>query len=73
LQQSEDLTPRQVRLGLAGIEALAEEVQKPNEKRNGKRILENGQIILDVANKATDLVQKLAPYLPVIIALVEGI
>jgi hypothetical protein len=34
LQQSQDLTPRQVRQGVADVEALAVEVEKPEEKRN---------------------------------------
>lgn len=41
-QQSQDLTKRQVKDGLAGIEALAFEVQKPEEKRNWKSVLDCG-------------------------------
>lgn len=71
LQQSEDLTPREVKLGLADIEALAVEVQKPDEQRNWKSVLDSGQKVLDIAGKATDLAKKLAPYTPAIIALIE--
>jgi hypothetical protein len=72
LQQSEDLTPRQVKEGLAGIEGLAVEVEKPEAKRNWKSVLDCGQAVLGIASKATDLGQKLARYTPAIIALVEN-
>jgi hypothetical protein len=71
LQQSEDLTPRQVKEGLAGIESLALEVQKPEAKRNWKAVLDCGESILSAAEKATDLAQKLASHTPAVIALVE--
>jgi hypothetical protein len=69
--QSEDLTPRQVKEGLADIEALAVEVQKPEPGRNWKSILESGQKIFDIAGKATDLAHKLARYTPAVVELVE--
>ncbi len=65
-QQSEDLTKRQVKEGLAGIEALAVEVQKPEAKRNWKSVLDYGQTVLTIAGKAGDVAPKLAPYLPAI-------
>ena len=71
LQQSQDLTPRQVKEGLTGIEALAVEVQKPEVKRNWKSVLDYGQSVLAIADKATDLAHKLAPYTPAIATLVE--
>ena len=71
LQQSEDLSPRQVKEGLAAIEALAVEVEKPEEKWNWKSVLECGQRALEVAGRAVDLGAKLAPYTPTIVALVE--
>lgn len=61
LQRSEDLTPRQVKQGLAGIEALAVEVEKPEGRRNWKAVLAYGQAVLDVAGKATDLGRSLRP------------
>ena len=72
LQQSEDLTPRQVKDGLAGIEGLAEEVQKPEPSRNWKSILKNRQAVLDIAGKAVDLGEKLARYTPAVVALVDN-
>ena len=70
-KQSEELTRREAKEGLAGIEALAVEVQKPVEKRNWKSVLECGRAVLAIADKATDLAHKLAPYLPSIVGLVE--
>ena len=55
LQQSQDLAPNQVRQGVADVEALAVEVEKPEEKRNWKSVLEYGQRVLDLAGKAVDL------------------
>ncbi len=69
--QSEDLTPRQVKNGLSKIETLAVEVQKPEDKRNWKSVLDCGQAVLDIADKATDLAQKLAPYTPAIVVLMD--
>jgi hypothetical protein len=71
LQESEDLTPRQVKEGLVGIKALAVEVEKPENKRNWKSILDYGQAVLAVADKAVDLGHKLAPYTPAIATLVD--
>jgi hypothetical protein len=71
LQQSQDLTPRQLTEGTADIEALAVEVEKPEEKRNWKAVLEYGQKVLDVAAKAVDLGAKLAPYTPAILTLTD--
>lgn len=69
LQQSEELSPRQVKEGLELIKAVAVEVSKPEAKRDWKSILEQGNAILKLANKATDLTDKLAHYTPAIIAL----
>ena len=71
LQQSQDLTPRQVRQGVVDIEALAVEAEKPEEKRNWKAVLERGQAILELASKAVDLGEKLAPYTPAILTLMD--
>ena len=70
-QESMELRGRQVQEGLAGIEVLASEVEKSEKERNWKAILDNGGKVLDIAGKATDLVSKLAPYTPHIVALVE--
>lgn len=72
LQQSQDLSPNQVRQAVADVEALAAEVEKPEERRNWKTVLDTGQKILDVAGKATDLAGKLAPYLPAVAGLIEA-
>jgi hypothetical protein len=66
-QQSEELSPRQVKEGLAHIEAVAVEVSKSEVKRNWKTVLESGNAILELTNKATDLAKKLAPYTPVVV------
>jgi hypothetical protein len=71
LQKSEDLTPREVKEGLAHIEAVAVEVQKPEAKRDWKAVLERGNAILELTNKATDLAGKIAQYTPAIIALMD--
>jgi hypothetical protein len=70
-QRSEELKGREVKEGLARIEALAVEVQKPEEKRNWKSVLDCGQAVLSIADKATDLAHKLAPYTPAVVALME--
>jgi hypothetical protein len=71
LPQSEDLTPRQVKEGLAGIEGLAEEFRKPELKRNWKAVLAYGQAILEIVGRATDLAQKLSPYTGAVARLME--
>lgn len=57
-RESEELTQRQVKEGLAGIEALAVEVRKPEAKRNWRSVLDCGQVVLAIADKATDLAHK---------------
>jgi len=71
LQQSQELSPNQVKGGVADIEALAAEVEKPEEKRNWRSVLDCGQRVLDLAGKAVDLGTKLAPHTPTILALVD--
>lgn len=71
LQQSQELSPNQVRQGVADVEGLAVEVEKPEEKRNWKAVLEYGQRVLDLAGKAVDLGGRLAPYTPAVIELVD--
>jgi hypothetical protein len=72
LQQSQDLSPNQARQVVADVEALAVEVEKPEEKRNWKAVLEYGQRVLDLAGKAVDVGTKLAPHLPSVVALMES-
>jgi hypothetical protein len=71
LQESMDLTGRQIQQGLAGVEVLASEVEKPEKDRNWNAILDSGDKLLGIAGKATDLAAKLAPYTPHILTLVE--
>jgi hypothetical protein len=47
----QNLTPRLVRQGIADIEALAVEAEKPEEKRNWRAVLERGQAILELVGK----------------------
>jgi hypothetical protein len=72
LQKSQDLSPNQVRRGVADVEALAVEVEKPEHKRNWKAVLDCGQRILELAGKAVDLGAKLGPHLPSVVALVDN-
>jgi hypothetical protein len=72
LMQSQDLTPRQVNDGLAGIEVVASEVQKPKAQWNWKSIFDYGQRVLSLTEKATDLAHKLAPHKETIVALVQS-
>jgi hypothetical protein len=72
LRQSEELSPRQVREGLAHIEAVAVEEQKPESHRDWAVLLDRCRAILDLVGKASDLGHKLAPYSPHIVALVEA-
>jgi hypothetical protein len=70
-RESMELNGRQIQEGLAGIEVLASEVEKPEKDRNWKSILDSGGKVLDIAGKATDLAAKLAPYTPHILTLVD--
>jgi hypothetical protein len=71
LQKSQDLSPNQVRQGVADVEALAVEVEKPEDKRNWKAVLDCGHRVLELAGKAVDLGTKLGPHLPSVVALVD--
>jgi len=70
-KQSEELSKREIKEGLAGIEALAVEIQKPEAKRNWKSVLDYGQLVLSIGDKATDLANKLVRYSPHITTLME--
>jgi hypothetical protein len=71
LQKSQDLSPNQVRQGVADVEALAVEVEKPEDKRNWKAVLDCGLRVLEFASKAVDLGAKLGPHLPSVVAVVD--
>jgi hypothetical protein len=71
-EQSRNLTPEQVREGLIAADALTLQIQKPEHQRNWKSVLDCGQVVLTLADKATDLAHKLAPYKPAVVALVQS-
>lgn len=71
LTQTLDLTGRQKLEGLKAIEDVATEIQKPEQGRNWKFVLDSGEKLLDIAAKATDVGSKLAPYLAPITALID--
>ena len=55
LQQSQDLSPNQVRQGIGSSKFLSGQVELPEEKRNWKSVLERRQRVLELAGKAVDL------------------
>ena len=71
LQQSYDLTRRQLEDALHAAKQLDIEAQKPEANRDWKSIAEWGNTLLGIAEKATDLTAKLAPHLPWVILLIE--
>jgi hypothetical protein len=66
LKQSMELTGRDVVEGLRCIESIATEVQKPEERRDWGSILDFGERLTSIVQKATDVAGKLAPYMPTI-------
>jgi hypothetical protein len=50
---------------------VAVEVEKSEEKRDWKAIRERAEAILSLADKATDLAKKIAPYTPAVVTLIE--
>jgi len=71
-EQSQNLTQGQVREGLVAVDALSLQIQTPEHQRNWKSVLDYGQAVLTLADKATDLAHKLAPYLPAVVTLVQN-
>src|ERR1700722_7171413 len=71
LEKSTILSPEQVRESLVAIDALTLQIQKTEHQRNWKSVLHNGEVVLTIADKATDLGRKLMPYLPAIYLLME--
>ena len=71
LQQSYELTRRQMEDAIGVANQLDAETKKPEVGRNWKSIAEWGNTLLGIAGKATDLTEKLAPHLPWITALIE--
>jgi hypothetical protein len=72
LNESLDLTGRERLDGLKAIEVIASETQKQETNRDWKSILDSGEKLLSIANKATDRATKFAPLLPAITALIHG-
>jgi len=70
--QSDELTRREVKEGIVAIDTLNSEIQKPEPQRNWKSIFDYGQVVLTIADKATDLAHKLEPYKPAVAALVQS-
>lgn len=66
LNDSLELTGRERLDGLKAIEVIASESAKPDASRNWKSVLDNGQILMTIAGKASDMASKLAPHLPAI-------
>jgi len=71
LQQSYELTRRQMEDAIGAAQQLDAETKKPEGGRNWKSIAEWGNTLLGIAGKATDLTEKLVPHLPWITALIE--
>jgi hypothetical protein len=71
LQQSYELTRRQMEDAFGVAQQLDAEIKKPEGSRNWKSIVEWGNTLLGIAGKATDLTEKLAPHLPWVTNLIE--
>jgi hypothetical protein len=71
LQQSYELTRRQMEDAIGAAQQLDAETKKPEGSKNWKSIAEWGNTLLGIAGKATDLTERLAPHLPWITALIE--
>jgi hypothetical protein len=71
LRESMDLTGTQQVEGLKAIEVIASETQKQEPRRNWRSILDCGEKLLNVTQKAADITTKVAPYLPAIQTLIH--
>jgi hypothetical protein len=71
LEQSEELTRRELKEAQAHVEAIALEVQKTEGTRDWKLLLERGQSLLDLAAKATDKAKLLALHTSVIRSMID--
>jgi len=71
IQQSYELTRREMEDAIRAAKQIDTEVTKPETSRNWKSIAEWGNTLLGIAGKATDLTEKLAPHLPWIASLIE--
>jgi hypothetical protein len=71
LKQSMDLTGREQVEGLKSLESIATEVQRPEQRRNWKGILDAGEKLTNIVQKTTDVATKLAPYMPTIATFIE--
>lgn len=71
LNQSLDLTGRERVEGLKAIETIAIEMEKPERRRDWSSLLESGEKLALIAEKATDLASKFAPHIPTIATLIK--
>ncbi len=71
-EESRNLEPRQIREGLVAVDALTLQIHTPERQRNLKSVLNYGQAVLSIADKATDVAHKIAPYLPSVATLVQN-
>jgi hypothetical protein len=72
LKQSDVISAKTLNEALQGIDVLIAETRKPEGKRDWKSVLTYGQLVMETVGKASDLANKLAPYTPHIVALVEA-
>jgi len=71
LGESQELKGREIREGFEAIEVLSSEMQKAEQNRNWQRILDYAHKLLGVVNSATDIVAKVAPYVPSLSGLID--
>jgi hypothetical protein len=71
LQQSQDLTRREVKEGLSALEGLGSELRNFPPKRDWKALLDNGEKVLSITERAGDIAKKLAPYTPAIASIIK--
>lgn len=69
LEESENLTRRDQREALEAIQSLSEQMQRKEHEGKSQAILQNGQKLLGIMDKAIDVGKKLAPY----VAMVRGL
>jgi hypothetical protein len=71
LRVSGELKQKEVAQALEIIRDLAKELQKPKGHWNWRNIFDWTELLLDIANNATDMTAKLSPYLPILAGLYE--
>jgi len=66
LDQSMDLTGKEKVDGLKAIEVIASETSKQEPHRNWRSVVDWGEKLMSITEKATDMAIKLGPYLPAV-------